>query len=285
MSNKRAVLLIHCPDQKGIISKVSEFVFRYDANIVKSDQYSTYTKKPKFLMRLEFCYDDEHVSESHLKAEFAILAKNLKAEYEMYDANAVMNMGILVSKFDHCLVDLIYRWKSKELPVNIPFVISNHEELADFVKGHGIPFYHIPVSKDSKAESEKEILSIVKDKSDFLILARYMQILTDNFLKAYNKDIINIHHSFLPSFKGSNPYKQAYNKGVKIIGATAHYVTADLDEGPIIEQVVEHVSHIDNVNDLKRKGKNLEKIALSNAIFSHIEHRIITYKNKTIVFK
>jgi formyltetrahydrofolate deformylase len=193
-------------------------------------------------------------------------------------------MGIFVSKQDHCLVDLLYLHRSGELRVEIPFVISNHDTVREIVESAGIAFYNFPVKPETKAEKEKEQLSLAKDKSDFLVLARYMQIFSAGFVDEYGKDIINIHHSFLPSFKGSNPYRQAYERGVKVIGATAHYVTAELDEGPIISQMVEPVSHRDSISMLKRKGRNLEKLALASAIQAHLEHRVIRYENKTIVF-
>jgi len=172
----------------------------------------------------------------------------------------------------------------EELNAEIPFVVSNHPDLENEVVPHGIPFYHVPVEKGEKAEAEQNLLKIIRDSSDFLVLARYMQILTSDFLAGYGKEVINIHHSFLPSFKGADPYRQAYERGVKVIGATAHYVTPNLDEGPIIEQAVLPVSHRDGIQDLRRKGKNLEKAALANAVIAHIEHRIIRFENRTIVF-
>jgi len=195
-----------------------------------------------------------------------------------------MRMGILVSKTDHCLTDLLYRCRSGELDLEIACVVSNHPDQEALVKPLNIPYRYSPVSKENTKETELEILEIIRDNTDFIVLARYMQILSAEFLDAYGKDVINIHHSFLPSFKGANPYQQAYDRGVKVIGATAHYVTQHLDEGPIIEQIVEKVTHRDHLEDLKRKSRNLEKAALANAIQAHIEHRIIRFQNKTIVF-
>lgn len=279
-----AIFLFQCPDQKGIVAKISDFVFRYDGNIIQSDQYTTDPVNGLFFMRLEFCFDEQIVSKHHIEEEFRILSRVLNAQVQIHYASTRKKMGILVSKIDHCLFDLLYRWKSGEIIADIPFVISNHDTVREEVSHYGIPFYHFPILPDNKAEQENAILDLVKSSTDFVVLARYMQILPDSFLLQYGKDIINIHHSFLPSFKGSNPYRQAYERGVKVIGATAHYVTGDLDEGPIIEQVVERVSHRDNIQDLVRKGRNLEKIALANAIQAHTEHRVIRYQNKTVVF-
>lgn len=281
----RAVLLIQCPDQKGIVAKVSNYVFRSDGNIVNSDQYSTDPEGGRFFMRVEFSFDERARSRESLEADFAPLADELGATWEMHYASRVMRMGILVSKYDHCLFELLYRHRSGDLPVHIPFVISNHPDAKELVERYDIPFHHVPVEKHRKEDAERQILDLVIPGTDFVVLARYMQILTPVFIDGYPRDVINIHHSFLPSFKGANPYQQAYDRGVKLIGATAHYVTLELDEGPIIAQAVERVSHRDNVDDLKRKGKNLEKTALVSAIHAHIEHRVIRYQNKTIVFE
>ncbi|MFP4163096.1 MAG: formyltetrahydrofolate deformylase [Chitinispirillaceae bacterium] len=276
-----ATLLIRCPDTKGIVAGISDFLFRHDANIIQSDQHSSDPENGTFFMRVEFLSDSQ--SRSALEAEFAVIASEIGAEWQIHYSNDVMNMGILVSRQDHCLFDLLYRWRSGELKVNIPFVISNHPDVGPLVEQFGVAFYHFPVG-ENKLQQEEKILQIAKDKSEFLVLARYMQIISPQFLSQYKGDIINIHHSFLPSFKGANPYRQAYNRGVKVIGATAHFVTEDLDEGPIIEQVVERVSHRDNEKSMKKKGKNLEKLALANAIGLYSEHRIIRFQNKTIVF-
>ncbi|MFP4416536.1 MAG: formyltetrahydrofolate deformylase [Chitinivibrionales bacterium] len=278
-----AILLVQCSDQKGIVAKISDFVYRYNGNIHQSDQYSTDPENGRFFMRLEFCFDPKQVPAAHLEKEFEILAGGLKADWTMKYASTRMKMGIMVSRFDHCLVELLYLWRSGELRVDIPVVISNHPDVEDIVKSYGVTFQYLPVRSDSKRRDEQKQLELLQD-TDFLVLARYMQILSGDFIAGYGKDIINIHHSFLPSFKGANPYRQAYDRGVKVIGATAHYVTEDLDEGPIIDQVVERVSHRDTVQDLKRKGKHLEQIALANAIRAHVEHRVIRFRNKTIVF-
>lgn len=279
-----AVFLIQCTDQKGIVAKISDFVFRYDGNIIQSDQYTTDPANGQFFMRVEFCFDPLIVSKSHLEDEFSILARTLNAQWNIHYINKKYRMGILVSKQDHCLIDTLYHWKCRELNVEIAFVISNHNSVSEIVKHYNVPFYYMPIDPKDKKKQEIEILNLVKNETDFLVLARYMQVLTEDFLKEYRKDVINIHHSFLPSFKGANPYRQAYERGVKVIGATAHFITDELDEGPIIEQVVERVSHRENVEALMRKGKNLEQLALSNALRTYTEHRVIRYRNKTIVF-
>ncbi len=279
-----AVLLIECPDQPGIVAKVSDCIFRHGGNIVNLDQYTTDPYGGRFFTRIEFGFDGAAVERAELEAAMGELAASLDAQWAMHYRDHRLRMGVLVSKYDHCLVELLYRQRSRELPVDIPCVISNHPDLQPLAEQHGVPFIHIPFTAETHAESEQKVLEQVKDSTDFLVLARFMRILSEDFLKTYGKDIINIHHSFLPSFKGADPYRQAYNRGVKVIGATAHFATADLDEGPIIEQVVERVSHKDNIADLKRKGRMLEKQALANAVFAYIEHRIIRFANKTVVF-
>lgn len=282
---QKAVLLIQCPDRKGIVAKVSQFVFDHDCNIIQSDQYTTDPDGGHFFMRLEFYFDEGALAPASLEEEFGGLAGSLDARWEIHYESRVMNMAIAVSQYDHCLVDLLYRVSHGELTVNIPFVYSNHDSLRSLVESHGIEFHHLPVTKETKAGQEKRCLELLEGSADFLVLARYMQILSKEFLEQYAGDVINIHHSFLPSFKGANPYRQAFDRGVKVIGATTHYATADLDEGPIIEQAVDHVTHRDTVETLKRKGRNLEQRALAATIHAHIEHRIIRFKSKTIVFE
>ncbi len=279
-----AVILIQCPDRTGIIARVSDFIFRKGANIIRSDQYSTDPRGGRFFMRIEFFFDPDTLRKKTLESEFDLLARELEASWEIHYAGTRMRMGILVSRQGHCLWDLLYRWDSGELPVDLTCVISNHENMRRPVEHYGVPFYHFSVSRETKPHQEKQILETLGDRTDFLALARYMQVLSGSFIEGYGRDIINIHHSFLPSFKGADPYRQAYERGVKVIGATSHFVTEDLDEGPIIEQVVERVTHKDSVDLLKRKGRNLEKIALANAVQAYIEHRIIRFGHKTIVF-
>lgn len=280
---KTAILLIQCPDQPGIVAKVSQWVFSQGGNIIRSDQHSTHHQNGTFFMRLEICFNASKQSEMLLQQSFAEIAEVLQAMWALHNMDKKMRMGVLVSRYDHCLFELLYRWHSGELRAEIPFIISNQQDCEKLADQFSIPYYYFPTSSE-KQQQEKAILEIVTDKTDFLVLARYMQILSPQFLRSYPCDIINIHHSFLPSFVGANPYQQAYQRGVKIIGATAHYVTDELDEGPIIEQIVERVSHRDDVLQLQRAGKHLEKIALVNAIAAHVNHQVIRYDNKTIVF-
>ncbi|MDG5816923.1 formyltetrahydrofolate deformylase [Chitinispirillales bacterium ANBcel5] len=284
MNMETAILLIQCYDQQGIVAKVSDCIFKNGANIIQSDQHSTDPQGGHFFMRIEFCFDTDIINKDELKKQFGELAKTIDAKWQIHFTTSVMKMGVLVSKQDHCLYDLLYRWKSGDISVNIPFIISNHLKAKELADQFSVPFYHFPIDSSNKEEQEKKILNLVNNSTDFLVLARYMQILSEQFLTDYKKDVINIHHSFLPSFKGANPYKQAYERGVKVIGATAHFVTSDLDEGPIIEQVVEPVSHRDNEQSMRKKGKNLEKAALSNAVTHYLEHKIIRYQNRTVVF-
>ena len=276
------ILLFECTDQKGIVRKVSDFIFQHEGNIITADQYSTDPENGHFFLRVEFYIDENFFPREILERDIDVIAEEFDAQWKLYYKKHIPHMGILVSKPDHCLVDLLYQWKSGEIKVNIPFVISNHMDHKQIVESYGIPYHYIPSSKEDR--KEKEILEIAKMNSDFLVFARYMVVVSNEFLSSYGKDIINIHHSFLPSFKGANPYRQAFEKGVKVVGATSHFVTSDLDEGPIISQFVESVSHRDGAEDLKRKGKNMEKRALSQAVYNYIDRRIIKYKNRTIVF-
>ncbi|KMQ50468.1 Formyltetrahydrofolate deformylase [Chitinispirillum alkaliphilum] len=279
-----AVLLVQCPDKKGIVAKISEFLFENGANIIQSDQHTTDPQGGVFFMRVEFCFEGQAIDCEDFQEKCGKLCTQIEAQCQIFYSDHVQNMGIFVSKQDHCLYELLYRWKSGDLRVNIPFVISNHAQVGDLVNHFGIDFYHIPINRENKHTQEKKILEIVSGKTDLLVLARYMQILSADFLSSYDGDVINIHHSFLPSFKGANPYRQAYERGVKLIGATAHFVTEELDEGPIIEQLVERVSHRDNEEAMRIKGKSLEKHALFNAVADYLEHRIIRYRNRTVVF-
>jgi formyltetrahydrofolate deformylase len=277
-----AVLLFQCTDQKGIVAKISDFILKCEGNIINADQHSTDPLGGHFFLRIEFFFDEKKYKKINLEKDFAALASKFKAKWKIFYKSKLMKMGIMVSHPEHCLSEILYLWKSRELNVEIPFILSNHAEHKKLAEMYKIPYYFIPaVNGDHK---EKEILKKVKLKSDFLVLARYMQVLSGDFIKEYNKDIINIHHSFLPSFKGANPYKQAFDRGVKVIGATVHFVTEALDDGPIIEQIVENVSHKDNVDSLICKGKKIERLALAHALNYYIDHRVIRYENKTIVF-
>jgi len=280
-----AIALVECADRRGIIAAASGWLAAVDANIVQADEYAGVDGQ--FFMRLAFSFDGTRHNFSSLEAGLTAVIGGGSARpgsVRVYDAHTKPAMGVLVSRADHCLVELLYRQRAGELPVSIPFVAGNHPDLAPVVESYGIPFYHVPVTKDTKPQAEARLLELAQGQTDFLVLARYMQIVSGDFITRYGREIINIHHSFLPSFAGADPYRQAWERGVKVIGATAHYVTEQLDEGPIIEQVVERVSHRDDVETLKRKGKSLERQALYHAILAHAERRVIRYCNKTIVF-
>lgn len=276
------VLLFQCQDQKGIVAKISDFILKHGGNIVTADQHSTDPQGGYFFIRIEFILDKDQYTKKDLVSAFAPIAQEFGADCNFYDKSEQLRLGIFVSEPDHCLVDLLYLWNAHELKVKIPFVLSNYEKHRKVVSAYNIPFHYIPADKDNRRETE--ILAYAQNSTDFLVLARYMLVLSPDFLKKYNKDIINIHHGFLPFFKGADPASRALKEGVKVIGATAHFVDEQLDEGPIIAQEVENVSHKDNREDLVRKGKNLEKKALASAVASYIDYRVIKHENKTIVF-
>jgi len=280
----RAKLLISCNDRPGIVSAVSRFLLEHKANIVQSDQYTTDPEGGIFFMRIEFDLQDFDTTYPLIEKDFSIVARDFDMEWKLANPNKRKRMAILVSKEDHCLMELLWRQRSGELPVDIPMVISNHEDSRAAVEAYGIPFHYIPVTRETKMESEQKILEILDGKVDFIVLARYMQILSSEFVTHYPNRIINIHHSFLPAFIGANPYKRAFERGVKLIGATAHYVTDDLDEGPIIEQDVLRVNHRYSADELKITGRQAERIALARAVSWHIDDRILVYGNKTVVF-
>jgi formyltetrahydrofolate deformylase len=276
------ILLLQCKDRKGIVARVSNFIFKAGGNIVTLDQYSSNPQGGHFFMRVEFTLQGKVHDKDKLEERLVAVSRYFKAKAILYDKDKPLSMGVLVSKPDHCLADILYLYKRGELAVKIPFVISNfagHEKLA---RQYNIPFYFMPANK--KKRKEKEILRLVSESTDFLVLARYMIVLSPAFIKSYAKDIINIHHGFLPSFKGENPYQQALEKGVKVIGATSHFVNDRLDAGPIITQEVEQITHKDDLKSLMLKGRNLEKRALSDALRAYIEHRVIRFKDKTVIF-
>ncbi len=276
------ILLFRCRDQKGIVARISDFIFKQDGNIIKANQYTTDPEGGYFFLRIEFTSASSQTGVSSLIESFKPVAREFAGQWNIYNKTQLLRMGILVSDPDHCLLDILYLWKIGELRVDIPFVASNYNTHRAIVEQYNIPFYFIPANKDNRREDE--FLSVAQDKTDFLVLARYMLVLSANFLKKYNKDIINIHHGFLPSFKGKDPYSEALKLGVKVIGATAHFVNELLDDGPIISQAVEYVTHDDNLGSLLRKGRNLEKRALTDAILSYIDYRLIRHENKVIVF-
>ncbi|MGG1658077.1 formyltetrahydrofolate deformylase [Brevibacillus sp. NRS-1366] len=283
-NENRAVLLISCPERLGIISAVSNLLFGYKANIVQFDQHTTDSRDGMFFMRILFDLDALPESYPKLEQDLSVMAQEYPMEWRLSKESQTKRMAIFVSKMDHCLVELLWRWKSKEILMDIPMVISNHPDTKETVEAYGIPFYHIPMSTQSKEESERAALELLQDQVDFIVLARYMQILSPRFIAKFPNQIINIHHSFLPAFIGANPYQRAFTRGVKLIGATAHYVTNDLDEGPIIEQDVIRVNHRQNETDLKVAGRHVERNVLAQAISWHVEDKVIVYGNKTIVF-
>ncbi len=282
---KKTTLLINCPDKKGIIATATNFILAKKGNITYIDQYVDRELK-EFFMRLECEFDRDEEKLARFKESFNNdIAKNYGMHWEMYDTDKKPKMALFVSKYDHCLYDILGRYASGELRVKIPIIISNHRDLKPIAEAFNVPFKHIPVTKENKKQAEAEQLAaLTEHKIDFIVLARYMQILSPNFVDHFPNKIINIHHSFLPAFPGARPYHSAYERGVKIIGATSHYVTSDLDEGPIIEQEIVRVSHVHNVQDFILKGRDLEKIVLSRAIKHHIQHKVLVYNNKTVIF-
>jgi formyltetrahydrofolate deformylase len=252
---RKFILLFQCFDQKGIVARISDFIFKHGGNIIAADQYSTDPEGGYFFMRVEFIFSREQHSKDSLAEDFSAIAKEFSAEWKIIDKSQTLRMGIFVSEDDHCLMDMLYLYMSGELDVKIPFVLSNSEKHRKLLSQHNILFHYVPASKENRREAE--LLSYALDSTDFLVLARYMLVLSPEFLLKYNKDIINIHHGFLPAFKGADPFGQALKQGVKVIGATAHFVNDKLDEGPIISQEVEHISHKDSRQDLIRKGRNL----------------------------
>ena len=281
----KITLLIHCPDQSGIIASVTNFIAANKGNIVYIDQHVD-REQDIFFMRLESEFNDASFSMDSLKNEFKdTLAKQFAMKWRIYSSEEKIKMALFVSKYDHCLYDILGRYNSGELNVEIPFILSNHLDLKPIADSFNIPFFHIPVTIGTKAEAEKKQLELLEEHNvSFIVLARYMQIVSDKLIDKYPNKIINIHHSFLPAFVGAKPYHSAYKRGVKIIGATSHYITEELDAGPIIEQDVAHISHTFNIEDLITKGRDLEKIVLSNAIKQHINRKVMVYNNKTVIF-
>jgi len=280
----KAILLIWCPDRKGITATITNFIFHNNGNIEHADQHIDFQTNT-FFMRIEWSLKDFAIARENIKKEFNAIAEEFKMSYYLSFSAQTPRVAIFTSYLTHCLYDLLLRHKEGQFRCNIELIISNHPPAGEIAKSFGINFYESPKTKENKRETEeKEIELLKKEKIDLIVLARYGQIFTAQFVKEFPNRIINIHHSFLPAFVGKNPYGQAYSKGVKIIGATSHYVTEELDAGPIIEQDTVRVSHRDSLEDLKRKGQDLEKIVLSRAVRWHLEHKILTYHNKTVVF-
>jgi formyltetrahydrofolate deformylase len=284
MTTNTATLLISCPDQRGLVAKFANFIYTNGGNIVHADQHTDFASG-LFLTRIEWQLDGFNLSRELIEPAFNIIAKPLKGIWQLHFSDRLRRIAIFVSRQDHCLLDLIWRQRAGDLATEIPLIISNHPDLQAIAQQFSIDYYHIPITKESKLEQEAKQLELLRQYNiDLVILAKYMQILSPEFIAQFPQTI-NIHHSFLPAFIGANPYQQAYKRGVKIIGATAHYVTADLDQGPIIEQEVVRVSHRDDVVDLIRKGKDLERVVLARAVRSHLQNRILVYDDRTVVFE
>ncbi|MCY7919786.1 formyltetrahydrofolate deformylase [Bacillus vallismortis] len=278
-------LLVSCPDQPGIVSAVSAFLFEHGANIIESNQYTTDPEGGRFFLRIEFNCEGIREKKETLQEAFASVAETFDMTWSLTLASELKRVAIFVSKELHCLHELMWEWQTGNLMAEIAVVISNHEEARELVERLNIPFHYMKANKDIRAEVEKKQLELLEQyEIDTIVLARYMQILTPDFVSAHPNRIINIHHSFLPAFIGANPYKRAYERGVKLIGATSHYVTNDLDEGPIIEQDIERVDHRDNTEALKNIGRTIERSVLARAVKWHLEDRVIVHENKTIVF-
>ncbi|WP_042352997.1 formyltetrahydrofolate deformylase [Bacillus massiliigorillae] len=281
----RARLLIKCPDQPGIVAAVSNFLYEYNANIVESSQHSSDPDNGTFFLRMEFELPQLIEVRTRMEEAFLTIAEQFNMEYSFRYVSELKKTAIFVSKEPHCLLELLWEYQSGDMMVDIVMVISNHEDTREIVEALDIPFYYIPANKDIREQVEQQQIQMLKDHQiDVIVLARYMQILTPNFVAQFPSQIINIHHSFLPAFIGARPYERAYARGVKLIGATCHYVTNDLDEGPIIEQDINRVSHRDSVEDLKKIGRNIERSVLARGLKWHIEDRVIVEKNKTVLF-
>lgn len=282
---EKIVVLIHCLDKKGIVAHVSSWFYAQGFNILHCQQYTSADEDNMFFMRVELAFDDVPMTKEKLESEFKKFADKEGFSYKIYYSSLKERVAILVSKTSHCLYELLSRYEDNDFVANIVMIIGNHDTLRSVAEKFNIPFYHMPIKDKDKVSQEKEIIKLLKKNNiDLVVLARYMQILTPTFINEYRNRIINIHHGFLPAFQGANPYRQAYERGVKIIGASAHYASEDLDQGPIIEQDVVRVNHEAGPNLLRDMGKDVEKRTLLAAVRAHIERRIIVYKNKTIVF-
>ena len=279
-----ATLLVCCPDRKGLVAALAQLLYGHGANILDADQH-TDPVAGQFFQRIKFDLSELHTDRTSLETAIGEVADRFGMSWRLADGKQRGRMAIFVSKYDHCLYDLLLRQRSGELATDIPLIISNHPDLEPIAKQFEIAFHHLPITKETKRAQEDKAIELMQAASvDLIVLARYMQVLTEDFLRTYPNQVINIHHSFLPAFMGSKPYHRAYERGVKLIGATAHYATADLDEGPIIEQDVVRSSHRDSVQDLVRKGRDLEKFVLARAVRWHLDDRILVYDNKTVVF-
>ena len=280
----RGRLVVACPDRPGIVAAVSRFLFEQGANIVHSDQHSTDPTGGRFFLRIEFDLPDLPARADAVRAGFAPVGAPYAMEWELALAARSLRLAVFVSKEDPCLLELLWQRRAGDLPAEIVLVIGNHEELAATVAPWGIPFHHVPVTPETKDDAEAWQLALTEGRVDAIVLARYMQVLSPAFVERWRHRIINIHHSFLPAFVGAKPYAQAHTRGVKLIGATAHYVTAELDAGPIIEQDVARVDHRHGVDELRRIGRQIERVVLARAVSWHVEDRVLVHGNKTVVF-
>ena len=280
-----AVLLLSCRDRNGLVSRIAHFIFERGGNIIDLDEHVD-QEAQVFSIRVAWDMAGFSIAPEDIEEAFAPMAKEFEADWRIEFAEKKARVAIFVSKYDHCLQDLLWRYSIGEYNIEIPLVISNHPDLKPLVERYDIPYHTFPITKENKlAQEEKEITLMKENSIDVIVLARYMQILSPGFVDRFPNKIINIHHSFLPAFMGGNPYKQAFDRGVKLIGATSHYVTEDLDEGPILEQDIIRVTHRDVVEDLKRKGRDLERIVLARALHNHLEHRVLVQGRKTIIFQ
>ncbi len=284
--NDTATLLAHCPDAKGIIHAVTDFILSNNGNIIELDEHVDRVDA-HFFMRMQWQLTGFEISRERISELFEHqVAKKFGMNWTLQIDSKRPKIAIFVSKYAHCLYDLLSRYESGEWQIEIPLIISNHKKFADLAQRFGIPFHYFPITSSNKLEQEKIQINLLHEHHiDLIVLARYMQILSSQLVNAFPKKIINIHHSSLPAFAGANPYKAAFHRGVKFMGATAHYVTEELDEGPIIAQDVLHITHRDSINDMKRKGKDIEKMVLSKAIWSHLNHNVLVYKNRTVIFE
>lgn len=279
-----AVLLLTCRDQKGLVAAVSDFLYRNNGNIIHADQH-TDQEGGVFLQRVEWELADFGVPRDQIAQAFQPIAERFQMTWSLHFSDVVPRVAVFASRLPHCLYDLLARWRMGEFRAAVPLVVSNHTDLRPIAEEFGVTYLHMPVTPETKADQERRLLSALEEERiDLIVLARYMQVLGEELVGRYRNQIINIHHSFLPAFAGARPYHQAHERGVKIIGATAHYVTPELDQGPIIEQDVARVSHRDSVPDLVRKGRDLEKVVLARAVDLHLRRRIVVYGNKTVVF-
>ncbi len=280
-----AILLIHCTDRKGLISTITQFLYEHNGNIVDLDEHVDKVDGI-FFMRAEWELEGFDIPKDQIRSAFQEkIAVNYQMDWSLHFTDKKPKMAIFVSKASHCLYDILSRYYSGEWQIEIPAILSNHKMHEEVANRYGIPFYHFDISKENKTHIEQQQIELLRNLNvDFLILARYMQILSNSFIAEFPNKIINIHHSFLPAFAGAKPYHRAYERGVKIIGATSHYVTEDLDAGPILEQEVTKITHKDSIEDLIRKGKDLEKIVLSRAIWIHLQRRALVHNNKTVIF-